>query len=532
MKAAGALLEEPAAVNSAQRFSSAMLAPVRSFPDFPPAALVGPVEMRALEERAIADGITAEALMEEAGEKIAACVRQFVPTPGRCLVFFGKGHNGGDALAAARHLAATGWRIELHAAFPWTNWSPLTGRKHEQLLQAFPAAGNPPIPQPRETLVVLDGLLGIGAGGPLREPLRAATQEINHFSSRTTARVFALDLPTGLDAETGDADADTVEADYTVTIGAPKNGLLADEAINYVGRLAVIPLDALTARMTGVGPSGVAVPGSLLPLWPRRPFDIHKGDCGRVGIVAGSMGYIGAAIMSAEAALHAGAGLVTLYVPPELQALVAARVAPEIMVQVFTTPRALLAKTHNALAVGPGVGRQRDTEILDVIARAPLPTIIDADALNALAARSGWLWAFAGPRLVTPHAGEMERLVPGSVHRPRLQVAEDFVLRYPVALLLKGARTIVAERGKVPSYNTTGSPGMATGGMGDVLTGVLAAVAAQGLELYDSARLGAWLCGRAGELAILHGESEESLSATHIIAHLGSAFRELREGGY
>jgi len=509
-----------------------MLAPVRPFPDFPPAVVMGTAAVRALEERAFADGVTADALMEQAGERIAACVRQFVPQSGRCLVFFGKGHNGGDALVAARHLAAAGWRIDLHAAFPWTSWSPLTGRKHEQLLAAFPAAGIPPLPQPRETVVVLDGLLGIGAGGPLREPLRAAAHEINRFSSQTTARVFAIDLPTGLDAETGEADADTVEADYTVTIGAPKPGLLADEAINYVGRLAVIPLDALTARMIPHSGSGLAVPGSLLPLWPRRPFDIHKGDCGRVGIVAGSMGFIGAAIMSAEAALHAGSGLVTLYVPPELQALIAARVAPEIMVQVFTTPRALLARTHNSLAVGPGVGRQRDTEILDVIARAPVPTIIDADALNALAARSGWLWAFAGPRLVTPHAGEMERLVPGSIHRPRQQVAEDFVARYPVALLLKGARTIVTERGKALSYNTTGSPGMATGGMGDALTGVLAALAAQGLELYDAARLGAWLCGRAAELAILAHESDESLSATHIIQQLGGAFRELREGGY
>jgi NAD(P)H-hydrate epimerase len=236
--------------------------------------------------------------------------------------------------------------------------------------------------------------------------------------------------------------------------------------------------------------------------------------------------------MCAEAALHAGAGLVTLYVPPELQSIITARVAPEIMVQTFTTPKALLSRTHHALAVGPGVGRTRDQEILDVIARAPLPTVIDADALNALAARSGWLWAFAGPRLVTPHPGEMQRLVPGSIHIARPQVAADFVERYPVALLLKGARTIVAEGGKPLSYNTTGSPGMATGGMGDALTGVLAALAGQGLELYDAARLGAWLCGRAAELAILGGESEESLCATHVIQHLGGAFRELREGGY
>ena len=511
-----------------------MHAPTHPLAECPPAVAVSCAEMRALEARTIADGVTAEALMEQAGERIAMAVRQFVPTPGRCMVFFGKGHNGGDALVAARHLAAAGWKIELRGAFPREQWAPLTCRTHDRLTTAY-LQGGPTTERPhplRESLVLLDGLLGIGATGPLGEPIRNATRALNEISAVTTARVFAIDVPTGMNADTGEVDADAVEADYTLTIGAPKTGLLADEAINHVGRLAVLPLDALTPRMAPGSGSGVAFPAALTPLWPRRPFDIHKGDCGRVGIVAGSLGFTGAAVMSAEAALHAGAGLVTLYVPPECQAIIAAQVAPEIMVQVFTTPRALLVKTHTALAVGPGVGRARDTEILDVIARAPLPTVIDADALNALAARSGWLWAFPGPRLVTPHPGEMQRLVPGSIHKPRYKVAEDFVARYPVALLLKGARTIVAERLKPLSYNTTGSPGMATGGMGDVLTGVCVALAGQGLELYDSARLGAWLCGRAAELAVLGRESEESLSATHVIAHLGAAFRELREGGY
>jgi NAD(P)H-hydrate epimerase len=496
----------------------------------PACIAVSSAEMRALEERAFASGITAEALMEEAGEKIAEAVRQFVPQPGHCMVFFGKGHNGGDALVAARHLAAAGWRIELRAAFPEPDWSPLTRSRHERLLTVFPQASSPSERAARESFVLLDGLLGIGAGGELRQPIRAQAHAINEIRARTTARVFALDLPTGVNADTGEVSADAVEADYTLTIGAPKLGLLADEAINHVGRLALVPLAPLSAQVTGG--SGVAVPCSLAPLWPRRPFDVHKGDCGHVGIVAGSLGFSGAAVMCAEAALHAGAGLVTLYVSPDVQAIVTARIAPEIMVQVFTSPKALLARNHAALAVGPGVGRSRDIEILDVIARAPVPTIIDADALNALASRSGWLWAFAGPRLVTPHPGEMERLVPGSIHRPRRDVAADFVARFPVALLLKGARTIVAERGRSLSYNTTGSPGMATGGMGDVLTGVCTALAGQGLELYDAARLGAWLCGRAAERALLTSTSEESLSATMIISHLGAAFLELREGGY
>jgi NAD(P)H-hydrate epimerase len=484
-------------------------------------------EMRALEELAFADGIAAEALMEDAGEKIATAVRQFVPGPGRCVVFIGKGHNGGDALVAARHLAAAGWQIELRPAFPAAEWAKLTTLQHKRFTQAEATAAVFSGP-----LVVLDGLLGIGAGGALREPIRSATQAINALRATTSARVFALDLPTGVNADTGEADADAVQADYTLTIGAPKRGLLADAAINHVGRLAVLPLAALTERMTpGTGPL-VAIPDALRPVWPRRPFNMHKGDCGRVGIIAGSMGFTGAAVMCAEAALHTGAGLVTLYVPAEVQAIVASRVAPEIMVQVFGTAGMVLEKTHDALAIGPGMGRGRDVKILDVIARSTLPTVIDADALNALSARPDWPRNFPGPRLITPHPGEMERLVPGSIRKPRAEVAEQFVESHAVTLLLKGARTVVAEKGQPLSFNTTGSPGMASGGMGDALTGVCAALAGQHLALYDAARLGAWLCGRAAELAILGGESEESLSATHVIGHLGAAFLELRDGSW
>lgn len=487
--------------------------------------------MRAAEDQAIAEGFNAEVLMEEAGAKIAAAVRQFMPRPGRCVVYFGKGHNGGDALVAARHLGLAGWKIELHAAFPARQWSALTSRKHEELFNACPPVEPVAERSPLEALMVLDGLLGIGAGGALREPICKAAQEINALRATSNARVFALDLPTGVDADTGTADADAVRADFTLTIGAPKLGLLADAAINHVGRLAVLPLAPLTARLPGSSPV-VATPASLLPVWPRRSFNLHKGDCGRVGIVAGSRGFSGAAVMCAEAALHAGAGLVTLYVPEEMQAAVVSRIAPEIMVQAFGSADEMLSRKHDVLAVGPGVGRERDDALFELIARAPQPMVIDADALNLLAARREAPWTFAGPRLLTPHPGEMERLVPGSLQQPRAQAAVEFVAQNAVTLLLKGARTLVAERGRPLSYNSTGTPGMASGGMGDALTGVCAALAGQRTDLYTAARLGAWLCGRAAELAVLGGESEESLAATHVTGHLGPAFRALREGGY
>ena len=481
-------------------------------------------EMKALEARAFAEGIDAENLMEEAGEKIARAVRQFFPAPGRCLAFFGKGHNGGDALVAARYLALAGWAIEPRPAFAENEWIELTARKRGEL-PAHQSHANHEGP-----LVVLDGLLGIGAGGALREPVRAAAREINRLRRESSAHIFALDLPTGLDADTGAADPDTVIADFTLTIGCAKVGLLADTATNFVGRLAVIPLAELTARLTPDGIAEVATPAHLAALLPRRRFDVHKGDCGRVGILAGSPGFTGAAIMAAEACVHAGAGLVTLYVSPEIRPLITARIAPEVMVKTIIAFSEILAAKHDVLALGPGLGTERAEEILALIVHAPQPVIVDADALNVLATRLESLDSCAGPRLLTPHPGEMARLFPESKNLSRRETVARFNARFPAALLLKGARTLVGQSTLPLSYNSTGTPGMASGGMGDVLTGVLAALAGQGLALYDSARLGAWLCGRAAERALTHGgESEESLSATHVIAHLGAAFHDLRD---
>ena len=487
-------------------------------------------EMRALEARAFAEGIAAEKLMDEAGAEIAAAVRQFFPEPGKCLVFFGKGHNGGDALVAARHLARRGWKVELRAAFGVEAWSSLTVRKQREFTEAAARVAVVTRPENGGALVVLDGLLGVGAGGALREPVRAAAREINRLRREENAHVFAIDLPTGLDGDSGAADEDCVLADCTVTVGFAKAGLLADAATRYVGRLCVAPLAALSARATAGDFSTVATARSLAALLPRRGFEKHKGECGRVGLVAGSPGYIGAAVLCAEACLHAGAGLVTLYVTAAIYPHVVARIAPEIMVKVAASPLDALSGRHDVLAIGPGLGAV-DADVLKLIQRAPQPMVVDADALNVLARRTDLLERCAGPRLLTPHPGEMARLDPAAATRPRAATVADFTTRFPVSLLLKGARTVIGERGRALSYNPTGNPGMATGGMGDVLTGVCAALAGQGLALYDAARLGAWLCGRAAELAVFGGaESEESLAATHVIARFGEACKNLRAG--
>ena len=492
--------------------------------------------MKALEERAFADGITAEALMEEAGLKIAQAVRQFSPYPGKCIVVFGKGHNGGDALVAARHLANAGWTLEWKPAFPEEVWAPLTRKNWERVrdisndldgryfLPDWP--GTPPC-------IILDGLLGIGAGGALRQPILDTTREINRLRATSAAKVFALDLPTGLDGDTGTADPHTVVADYTLTIGFPKLGLLTDNATRFVGRLAILPLEELSKRASGENTGLVATPENLLQTLPRRNFDTHKGQCGRVGIIAGSRGFLGAAIMAAEACVRAGAGLITLFVTEDIYPIVVSAISPEVMVKPVTSYLEALEMKFDALAIGPGLGKAHASEVRQIIERAKPPTVIDADALNILSENVHLLDRCAGPRLLTPHPGEMARLDPKSGDRSRMKTVEAFTARWPHVLLLKGSRTLIGQQGHPLSYNSTGSPGMATGGMGDVLTGVCAALAGQGLALYDAARVGAWLCGRAAEIAIIDGEeSEESLTPTGLVKHLGQAFGGLRGGGW
>ena len=509
---------------------------------FNPLMIVTCQAMKEIEDRAFASGVAAFDLMEDAGAQIAAAVRQFFPEPGRCLVVFGKGHNGGDALVAARHLAAAGWTIELEQIFPTDALAPLTLQQLESFQEAralMSESTEPLAPDcPAAVTVILDALLGIGAQPGLREPLKSAAARINSRRKETGAAVFAVDLPTGLDGATGEADPDAVTADFTLTVGFAKRGLVADAALNHVGRLAVLPLAALTAPETPAADS-VATPRTLAGLRPPRPFGTHKGDCGRVGIVAGSRGMTGAAVMAANAAVRAGAGLVSLFVTPDIYSIVASAAMPEVMVAPVDCYLNLLEKPFDVLAIGPGLGRGDADDFLALIEHFTGPMIVDADALNLLAAgHLDVLGRAAGPRLLTPHPGEMARLFQESAGLSRIETARQFLNRFnggPLTLLLKGARTLVAQRDGGASdprlsFNTTGNPGMATGGMGDVLTGVCAALAGQGLSLFDAARVGAWVCGRAAELAVFHwGHSEESLCATDLPDFFGPAFRELRQ---
>jgi len=375
-------------------------------------------------------------------------------------------------------------------------------------------------------LIILDGLLGVGAKPPLREPIRAACRAINQLRTTRDAYVFAVDLPTGLDTDSGKADRDCVVADFTVTIGYPKPGLVADGALNHVGRIEVVLLDELRPPETKTKEI-IASPATFRRLLPRRKYNSYKNQFGRIGVLAGSKGFVGAALMASQGALRAGAGLVEVFVPEEIYEIVASAAFMEAMVKPIASYRHLLKERADVWAVGPGLGKSRAGEILELVEKVKQPMVLDADGLNIISEKTSVLRRCKGKRLLTPHPGEMKRLFPGE-EQSRGKTARKFCDRFPVTLLLKGSRTIVAEHGRPLSYNTTGNPGMATGGMGDVLTGVCAGLLGQGLSLYDAARVGAWLCGRAADIAVFNGnQSEQSLLPCDVLDHLGDAFKEL-----
>lgn len=508
--------------------------------------IVSAAEMRAAEEAAFARGIEVEALMDQAGAQVARAVRQFFPDPGTCLVYAGKGHNGGDALVAAECLQREGWTIEIRLPFPEDDCSELTRKKLAALRNGAPVVAAVPAAdgaaavsaasEARDThastahsgrTIILDGLLGVGTKSLLREPIRATARELNRVRLERRAFVFAVDLPTGFNSDTGEVDPDSVAADFTATIGFAKHALVSDAAVDYAGRIIVLPLPDLEAG--GARNEFMATTEALAGLVPRRKFGAYKNQFGRIGVVAGSKGFVGAALMTCEGALRSGAGLVELFVPEDIYEIAAAAARPEVMVKPTRAYKDLPGEGIDVWAVGPGLGTANGARIRDLIARVEQPMVVDADGLNVLSEEIDVLKRCRGPRLLTPHPGEMERLVaPGKMARAGL--ARSFCEHFPVTLLLKGSRTVVAERNQPLSFNSTGNPGMATGGMGDVLTGVCAGLIGQGMSLYNAARVGAWLCGRSAEIAIFRGATEQTLLPSDVLENLARAFTELEIG--
>jgi NAD(P)H-hydrate epimerase len=499
-----------------------------------------PVQTRARERELFAGNPGMEAAtLAEAGHALARVLARHFPQPGTVLVFAGPGHNGADALLAAGHLVSSGWTPRVCAVSPsGRSPAPATTAAMNALAATGAAvflmdrAPDPTWPRP---WVVLDGLCGIGARLPLEGEFAAAVRTILELRDLHGAFVAAVDLPSGLDGSTGESTGPCVTADLTVAMAVVKRGLVL--APSNTGRLALATIASLPAFQAEGEPEECLITSELIGPWlPPRAHDLHKGTAGKIAILAGSPGMTGAAALAAMGALHGGAGLVHVFCAPESVAEVAPRCPPEIMVRPW--PRGGLASfpapEFDAIAIGPGIGRQLDASLPAFVRGCPVPLLLDADALNGLARQCGPTLPFSGesaaPRLLTPHPGEFARLAPDLANLPRAEAATGFSRRFPgCALLLKGPRTIVTRRGAPVAYNPTGNSGLASGGSGDVLAGLAAALLARLSDPWMAGCAAAWLHGRAAELATTYGnETTESLHASATARHLGPAWSSLR----
>jgi NAD(P)H-hydrate epimerase len=465
-------------------------------------------EMRACDREAIDDlGIPAALLMEHAGRAVADSVAALASPGAEIAVVCGSGNNGGDGYVCARWLRERGHDATVYLSAPSAKLSP-EAALHQKLylhlggrlvMIGDAAELAAALPSLRRAAVLVDALLGTGLATDVRPHQAAVIEALN---AAPGVRV-AVDIPSGLDADTGHPRGVAVRADHTVTLGFAKVGMAGDPGFLHTGQLTVADIGiprSLGERAT----AWLADAAELRALVPALAPTAHKGTRGHVLVVAGSAGKGGAALLASSAALRAGAGLVTLATDPQLAHTLEGQV-PEVMV-VAAAPQnlAALAAGKRALAVGPGISTDPayGISLLAALAQLAVPAVLDADCLNHLARATDL--ASPHPRVLTPHPGEAARLLRVSVaeiQRDRVAAAREIARRAQAVCVLKGARTVSAHPDGRVSLNPTGNPGLGTGGTGDVLTGVIAALLAAGLGPWDAARLGVFAHGRAGDLA-------------------------------
>jgi NAD(P)H-hydrate epimerase len=494
-------------------------------------------DMLAREKDVFRSGLTPRALMEAAGEAMAARLITAYPDAHDFLFLVGKGNNGGDGLVVARRLVEAARNVRVVLTAPEDALGELPQSRLARLREADPDISVLPwgknFPFPGSETVVVDALLGVQAKGELREPLASAVAGLNAARAAHFFRVVALDLPSGLaafeDQPAPEGRDRAVIADLTLAVGFAKKALVRESLARWVGRLEVVPW---STEPPASGPLQVSLESELAGLLPRRNALSHKNDFGRIAIVAGSPGFTGAAGLCTQAAQAMGAGLLGVVTRPESADIVASQAPHEAMVSGWPDDGKIPEPVAgaSAIAIGPGLGRDAQAlHMLRAVLGIGCPVVIDADALTLLSENMGLLGDAKGPVLLTPHPGEMSRLLSRKFSPDeRETLAHEFVEKYQVTLVLKGTRTLVAAPGKPLVVNTTGNPGLSTGGSGDTLTGMLGALLAQKLSPYDAARLGVWLHGHAADLVLAERGCEEGLTPTMLSAKIGAALVSLR----
>jgi ADP-dependent NAD(P)H-hydrate dehydratase / NAD(P)H-hydrate epimerase len=506
-------------------------------------------QMRNIDRRAIREfGIPGPVLMENAAAAVMAEMERFFDGLAnvRVGIICGKGNNGGDGLALARRLRIRGVAVRVALL---ANFGAVTGeakinlsilRKTDvEILQNATVRSLVDIISWSDVLV--DAMLGVGLSSPLRGLYAKAVDMIN----RSGRPVVSIDIPTGIDADTGAVMGEGIKADLTVTMALLKRGLVLYPGAEYTGTVRVadigIPSEVIEKeRISVTYLDRGTVHGIINP----RLSDAHKGDFGHCMVLAGSPGKAGAAVMAARGALRSGAGLVSIATPNGLVPIIQSQIAEAMCVPAMESMEGTLGigaeeellkamSRMSACAVGPGLSTHYETvqAVRSIIQRLVVPAVIDADGLNALSGNLDVLKRLKTPVIMTPHPGEMARLLETSsddVQKNRIDVASAFAMKHKVTLVLKGAGTIIATPAGEVFVNSSGNPGMATGGTGDVLTGMIAGLLAQGYTVSQAACLGVYVHGRAGDRAAAE-KGEEAMIAGDLIEKIPQAMKDITE---
>lgn len=511
-------------------------------------------EMRDLDGRAATEcGIPSLLLMENAGAETVRELLNAFPhaVRSRVLVLCGRGNNGGDGFVIARRLLGRGVSVR----------TVLLARREEIRgdarvnLDVLETMGAPPaevgpdggLSVVRDAIesadLVVDALLGTGAQGPAR----GLMADIIDCLNRSGRPVVSVDIPSGLGADHAEAPGPAVRAALTVTFALPKRSLVLFPAAAHAGAVRVvdigIPRQLWADAAVGVG---LLEPADVVPAFPARPASAHKGTFGHVLVIAGSAGKTGAAAMAALGALRAGAGLVTLAVPASLHDILETKLTETMTVAVAETEARTIAREalnaildlaqgKDAVAIGPGLGTHPSTRdvVRELVTRLSMPLVVDADGINALAGSVDCLRRAAGPRVLTPHPGECSRLVglpADAVLRERIPLVQKTADDLRATVVLKMARTLVGHPGGGVAIVPTGNPGMATGGSGDVLTGLIAGTIARGVAPPLAACAGAYVHGLAGDLAA-EELGQEAMIAGDVLERLPGAIRRVKAEG-
>jgi len=484
-------------------------------------------EMRALEARCEEAGISTAELMERAGLAVAREVRTLLGGAAgrRILVLVGPGNNGGDGLVAAKHLTDWGANISV--------W-----RSVDEAPPANIGSAD----------LILDAILGTGRSRPLTGVIKETLDLVRDAKTRTPSlKTVALDIPTGLDANTGSVDPSVFPAEVTITLGFPKQGLYRGAGPHTAGQVIQVDIGIPNGYADGIALE-LITPAMVGPVLPRRPMDANKGTFGKVLVIAGSGNFIGAAVLACRGALRAGAGLVTLAAPARLVDMVAGSLVEPTYIPLPATSNGAIAASgakqvlprlgeFDAVAIGCGLGQDAETAaFVEAVlfgggqAETRPPIVIDADALNLLAGMGGWPARLKARAVLTPHPGEMARVLNSNikaVQEDRVETSRKAARGWGQTVVLKGAHTVVAGADGLTRISPFAVPALATGGTGDVLTGIIAGLLAQGVEPFEAASAGVYLHGRAGErFTELHGES--GLIASDLPGLLPDVFQELR----